>query len=266
MADVTEAARKLRRDIPARSNEPNAAGRWSCAGLTARRLSRDDCWKNCDYRAMAILSRELGVLFIQTPHTGSTAIGKLLREHLGGVRIPAEPPASGGGDGTVKHATLEELMTRGQITAEDRSGLVVAAGVRNPWDHVVTAFMRAQSGQGKWKGQRTAPRELDFEAWVRARYAPSLLKRVRGQMPHRPKDYLSGVDQIIRYEHLQEDFDELMRRVDAPPVEVPRVNVTTAKEEAAQHWSTYFSPASRAIVADAYADWIERFSYRFEGT
>lgn len=213
---------------------------------------------------MAILSRELGVLFIQTPHTGSTAIGKLLRERLGGVRIPAEPPASGGGDGTVKHATLEELMTGGHISAEDRAGLVVAAGVRNPWDQVVTAFMRAQSGQAKWKGQRMPPRALEFEAWIRARYAPPLLKRARGQTAHRPKDHLSGADQIIRYEHLQEDFDELMRRVGAPPVEVPRFNVTTAKEDAAQHWSSYYSPASRAIVADVYADWIERFGYRFE--
>ncbi|MEJ7752542.1 MAG: hypothetical protein WKF46_06310, partial [Candidatus Limnocylindrales bacterium] len=200
---------------------------------------------------MGILSRELGVLFIQTPHTGSTAIGKLLRQRFAGVRIPSLPE-SGAGDGTVKHATLDEIMAAGLITADERSGLIVAAGVRNPWDHVVTVFMRAQSGQGNWKGRRTQPRELEFEPWLHARYAPALKQRMRGQVPHRPKDYISGADHIIRFEHLQEDFDGLMRRVDAPPVEVPRVNVTAAKEEAARHWSTYYSPASQAIVAGAY--------------
>ncbi len=212
---------------------------------------------------MAILSRDLGVLFIQTPHTGSTAIGKLLRERFAGVRIPPAP-GSGAGDGTVKHATLDEILAAGLITAEDRAGLVVAAGVRNPWDHVVTVFMRARSGQGNWKGRRTEPRELEFEPWVRSRYAPDLRQRVRGQAAHRPKDYISGADHIIRFEHLQDDFDGLMRRVDASPAEVPRVNVTAAKEEAASHWSSYYSPASQAIVAEAYRDWIEHFGYRFE--
>lgn len=213
---------------------------------------------------MAILSRELGVLFIQTPHTGSTAIGKLLRQRYGGVRLPEEAPGSGGGDGTVKHATLDELLAADFVTADERGRLVVAAGVRNPWDHVVTVFMRAQSGQGNWKGRRTQPRDLRFEPWVRARYAPSVARRVRGQAPHRPKDYISGADHIIRYEHLQEDFDGLMDRVGATTVEVPRINVTVAKEETARHWSTYYSPTSRAIVAEAYSDWIERFGYRFE--
>jgi len=214
---------------------------------------------------MGILSRDLGVLFIQTPHTGSTAIGKLLRQRFAGVRIPS-PPESGAGDGTVKHATLGEIMAAGLITADERSGLIVAAGVRNPWDHVVTVFMRAQSGQGNWKGRRTQPRELEFEPWLHARYAPAFKQRMRGQVPHRPKDYISGADHIIRFEHLQADFDALLRRVDAPPVVVPRVNVTAAKEEAARHWSSYYGAASRAIVAEAYREWIERFGYRFEDT
>ena len=214
---------------------------------------------------MGILSRDLGVLFIQTPHTGSTAIGKLLRQRFAGVRIPS-PPESGAGDGTVKHATLGEIMAAGLITADERSGLIVAAGVRNPWDHVVTVFLRAQSGQGNWKGRRTQPRELEFEPWLHARYAPAFKQRMRGQVPHRPKDYISGADHIIRFEHLQADFDALLRRVDAPPVVVPRVNVTAAKEEAARHWSSYYGAASRAIVAEAYREWIERFGYRFEDT
>lgn len=214
---------------------------------------------------MAILSRELGVLFIMTPHTGSTAIGDLLQERFDGVRIPTRRASGGGGgDGTMKHATLAELLTQGHLSAEDRAGLVVAAGVRNPWDHVVTVYMRALSGQGKWQGRRTRPRDIEFEPWLRARYAPSMLRRLRGHAPHRPKDYISGAEHIIRYEHLQADFDALLRRVGATPVEVPAVNVTVAKKEMARHWSAYYSPAARAIVAESYKDWIERFGYRFE--
>lgn len=213
---------------------------------------------------MAILSRELGILFIQTPHTGSTAIGKLLRERFGGERIPSQATSpGGGGDGTLKHATLTELLAGGHLTTTDRAGLVVAAGVRNPWDHVVTIYMRARSGQGNWQGGPTRPRDIDFERWVQARYAPSLRQRIRGQAPHRVKDYIQGADHIIRYERLQADLDALLTRVGSTPVDVPRVNVTVAKEETARHWSAYYSPTSRAIVAESYRDWIDRFGYRF---
>ncbi len=66
---------------------------------------------------MAILSRDLGVLFIQTPHTGSTAIGKLLRQRYGGARLPEQPPGSGAGDGTAKHATLDELLAAATLSS-----------------------------------------------------------------------------------------------------------------------------------------------------
>jgi hypothetical protein len=69
---------------------------------------------------------------------------------------------------------------------------------------------------------------------------------------------------VIRFEHLQDDFDALLVRVDAPPVEVPRRNVTVAKAEAGRHWREYYSPRTRDVVARVYRDWIERFGYTFD--
>ena len=36
---------------------------------------------------MAILCRDIGLLLLQAPHTGSTSLGTLLREELGGKTV-----------------------------------------------------------------------------------------------------------------------------------------------------------------------------------
>ena len=36
---------------------------------------------------MAVLCREIGLLLLQAPHTGSTSLGTLLRQDFGGVKL-----------------------------------------------------------------------------------------------------------------------------------------------------------------------------------
>lgn len=225
---------------------------------------------------MAILCPELKLLFIQTPHTGCTAIGGRLREEFAGQRVPDESIRDARGRVIVqrKHATLRELMAGGLITPEQRRRLVVAAGVRNPFDMLASEYVRTTRGEqvggrrsrvveagSRNSGRGQAP--LDFEPWLRWRFATGLTERLRGSRYREARDFAEGVNSVIRFEHLQTDFEALLQRLGVMRrIEVPFVNPTVARH--GQHYSTYYTPGARAIVEDVYGHWLRRFAYRFE--
>lgn len=234
---------------------------------------------------MAILCDGLKLLFIQTPHTGCTAIGTLLRRRFDGVRVPEQHVrrADLDGDGGAKddtrivaarkHATLRQLMDAGLITAGQRKGLVVAAGVRNPYDMLASEFVRTTGTEDprRRKGTivprrdrfRKGARPTEFEAWLRWRFAPGLTGRLQGAHHVKPPDFAEGADQVIRFERLQEDFDALMKVLGVTErVEVPVVNPTVGRK--GRHYSEFYTPAARRIVDEVYDGWIGRFGYHFD--
>ena len=87
---------------------------------------------------MAVLCRDLGLLFVLNPATGSTAIGNLPREKYGAEWLPADDTPSV----RKKHSTLRELMDAGLVSAEERSRLGVVTSVRNPYDRLVSIYAK----------------------------------------------------------------------------------------------------------------------------
>jgi sulfotransferase famil protein len=212
---------------------------------------------------MAVIMRDVGVLFLQTPHTGSTAIGRTLVRTAGAERIRDDDRLPS----NAKHATLQELMDAGIVSAEERKRLVVAAGVRDPFDMLVSEFVRRMSGtqqraDGTVIKKSDAPTE--FSEWLRWKFRPRLAHRLRGHRYAEHRDHTQGADHIIRFEQLQADVDALMDRVGHERVEIPRINPTQGRAVERAHYSTRYSPADRKLVEAVYADWIERFGYRFQ--
>lgn len=226
---------------------------------------------------MALIVRDLGLLFIMAPHTGCTAIGDMLRKRFGGEFLP--PDDILGPDGTIlvprKHSRLPQLLAHGLLSADQRSRLVVAAGVRNPFDEQVSHYTHRERGyrarrddpetRRRLAGDRE-PQELediDFETWLRRRYVGRPWSRLVGETPKRPADFTEGADVIIRFERLQADVDALMERLGAEgPVEVPFVNRTGVRKKLP--YQTFYTPGALGIVADVFAERIARFDYRFE--
>ena len=87
---------------------------------------------------MAVICRDLKLLFIMTPRTACSAVGLMLREELGGEWFPPAPmrDAKGAIDVRQKHATLDELLDADLLTDEDRDRMLVFAGVRNPFERL----------------------------------------------------------------------------------------------------------------------------------
>jgi hypothetical protein len=69
-------------------------------------------------------------------------------------------------------------------------------------------------------------------------------------------------DRVIRYERLAEEIDEVFRTLGIPdPVALPRLR-SYAKER--PHYSTYYSDATRDLVARWYGREIDALNYEFE--
>ncbi len=223
---------------------------------------------------MAIICREIGLLLLQAPHTGSTSLGTLLRDELGGVKLLEERVRDERGRIVLrqKHQTLAQLIDAGLVSAEERRHLLVVVGVRNPFDLVLTEYARNREAGAISAWQRLLRRlpglsddfsRSDFERFVARRYAPNALYRLLGRRPFVPVDWTEGADHVIRFEAMQADLDEALRRVGVTkPHRLPHRNPTASRRDR-DYWSIY-TPRSRAIVAQAYARELAQHGYTFE--
>lgn len=72
--------------------------------------------------------------------------------------------------------------------------------------------------------------------------------------------YITSADYVMRFERLQEDFNEVLHRLGEEPIEIPRLNVTQGRDD---DYRTLFSPRTRKIVESVFAPDLERFWYEF---
>lgn len=224
---------------------------------------------------MAILCRDIGLLLLQAPHTGSTSLGTLLRTELAGEMLVGERVRDEGGRIVLrqKHQTLTQLMEAGLITPEQRRDLLVVVGVRNPFDLVVTEYARNREA-----GTLSAPQRLlrrltrhgtdftpaDVERFVRRRYDPGILFKLAGRRPFVPVDWTAGADHMIRFEAMQEGLDEALRRLGVTERHLlPHRNPTASRQDL--DYRTLYTDRARAVVARAYARELAQHGYAFDG-
>ena len=230
---------------------------------------------------MAILVRDKSFLFIMVPHTGCTAVGKVLVDSAGGEYLPAVPIKNASGTIIVprKHNTLPQLLAHSVLTPHDRLGMLVAGTVRNPFDWLVSQYLRFlpvragdQSGvvktaAGYIQGDpRMTGAPEEFEAWLVNRYRRPRrgpLGRILPKQSRKHVDWLEGVDAVMRFERLQGTFDELLRRVGiAEHLEIPVVNQTVSRE--GRDFREWYTPAARQIAEEAFSAYLKKYDYTFD--
>ena len=229
---------------------------------------------------MAIYSKRYNYLFIASPQTGSKTIAKTLRERLEGQQLP-EQDVKKNGQVVVKkhHCTLRSLVNQGQLSAEAAQSAFKFSGVRNPYDLLVSRYLKLRGrfaeGGDKARYAQRDPRkaeavalasQLDFPQWVAQANREALARQepLRG-----PMSFIEGCDFVIRFESLQPDFDEALRRIGiSPTMALPQHNVTAERLDGTQKrdYRSYYDEAAIAQVAMLYAPVIAQFNYRFDGT
>ncbi len=220
---------------------------------------------------MAVVSESLRYVFLLAPRTGSTALGLLLVRSVEGAWTPPRDVIAA--DGLLlaprKHTTLEQLVSARLLTAGEISGSFVFTAVRNPFDSLVSL----------WVKKRTTYQELlddpasfiNRSAWSRADVQFALdhsfdewiaRNHGEGSKPrHMYGPFIKSADFIMRFEDLKHDFAEAMKRIGVSSHhEIPSINRTEGREP---DYRSYYSERSRRLVEAVFAPDLERFDYRF---
>ena len=160
---------------------------------------------------------------------------------------------------------LSQLLEHGVLTSEARTPLLVASTIRNPFDALVSHFVKVQDRYTRDPDRRPASTKAsrEFESWLRFRFHPGLSWRIRGRKPEEAVRWTVGSDMVMRFERLQADFDVLMRRVGVQePIEIAARNVT--EQRARRPYQEFYTPGSRSLVEEVFAKDLAEFGYRFE--
>jgi sulfotransferase famil protein len=230
---------------------------------------------------MAVYSVEHKYIFFANPQTASKAIALTLRQKLGGKPLPEhEITHHGKIVARMHHTTYSQILAAGLLTEEQLSQLLKFTCVRNPYDLLVSKYIKHCFREGDdparypWlQGVEAVSADNSFPqwlAWISKRFE-EIDKLKKG-----PLEFLNHADLVIRFEALQEGFDEFLHRIGVTePMPVTEYNITkgrveggagapdAAKPKRKKNYTEYYDTACVEIVAKMYEPILQRFNYRF---
>lgn len=204
-----------------------------------------------------IVSHEHRYVFVELPHTASTAIRRELLANYGGSPV------------LHRHATYFDFERA--ASAVER-GYFVFSCIRNPLDVAVTLYHRCRSTGHSKAGNQHGGHGILHRLLIEKR-RHTLVERARSDFasffkqsyrhPHSDWSSLSHkrFDFVIRYESLQEDFCrvlELMAIAQKRPL--PCVNETPGKR---QDFVSYYTPEIMARAKRVFGPYMQEWGYRF---
>jgi hypothetical protein len=144
-----------------------------------------------------------------------------------------------------KHPTLSELQEIITMSNHDPKKYMVVSMVRNPFDRMVSWYYHALYKSKSFTGS--------FEDFCE--------KRLRRTSENLIPPY-KKCDHIIRYEHLQEDFDFFLKLIGLSPCKLPHHNKNADRPK--DHYITLHTKKTKEIISHYFASVIEMFDYKFE--
>ena len=207
-----------------------------------------------------IICRSRRFVFIRTRKTASTSMHSVLERHcvegdvvvrkrLRGELVPFTM-TSGKTHGPLAYA--RQFVPRGEW-----ENYFKFAFVRNPWDQAVSRFWHEHTFRARPPDAPFSKIRHDFRLWLELKRKTigiwHTLTGKRGEL---------GVDYVGKYETLEEDFQEVCRRVGIPYTVLPRMQSDFRTNKT--HYSCYYVPATRRLVAEAASSEIEEYGYFFE--
>jgi hypothetical protein len=204
-----------------------------------------------------IISHQHKYLFVEFPHTASTAIHGELQAHYGGSPI------------LHKHATYPEFL---KIASADEKSYFVFSCIRNPLDVAVTIYHKCRSNDfrsiGDWEGKHHFLRH-----WLIEQRKNALIESTRSdftshfmrtyRFPHSDWSSLShrDFDFVIRYENLQDDLARVLDLLEIEQIRrLPLVNITDGKRN---DFVSYYTPEIIPRARWVFGPYMQKWGYEF---
>ena len=143
------------------------------------------------------------------------------------------------------HSTAEQIKNKHIDIFDSYTKFCV---VRNPWDREVSRYKFIKRNKEHEQYEHT----LNGIKWFIQR---------RAGFPYTHYTHISHVcviDYILRFENIQSDFHEVCNKLNIPSKRLPHIQRSVHR-----HYTEYYDDETRSIVADRYAEDIERFEYKF---
>lgn len=137
----------------------------------------------------------------------------------------------------------------------------VFTAIRNPFDLVVSKF-----NWRKYHTNQIPDKKMDFKAWCVQTYSECSpitvddIRRFRTQ-----KSWVSNLEgevvlnQVLRYESLQKDFDKLCDNLGRPSMKLPHTNKTKRNRD----YKTYYDAETTDVVRKYFQEDLEYWGYSF---
>ena len=203
-----------------------------------------------------IVSDKHKYVFVETPHTGSSAISKELVEKYDGKKV------------LYKHANYHEFL---KIATQKQKKYFVFAGVRNPLEEAISLYNKFLTNHndiftdpskliknGGWISERKVEifrmvrKNKDFAEFVR-KYYPGIYT---SNININKKD----CDYILRFERLEEDFTKVLKKLKVKKKrKLPVVNKTNKKGG----FDQYYKGDLIDYAVEAYGPFMKEWGYDF---
>jgi hypothetical protein len=215
-----------------------------------------------------LLSVKYNFLFVHIAKTGGTSVRAALAplrwrdpmyipqfiasrlSHATGHRIASKLP---------RHARI--IAAKEMLPHELFEKLFKFAFVRNPWDLQVSSWHHL-----KRERPHLVEHLPDFESFLRWKLDPERPYQYHIDTSiERQTDYLRDLDDTIlvdfigKYENLQEDYEEVCRRIGINPPPLPHKRKATGRTDYRQ----YYDDATAQLLAGYFKADIEEFGYKF---
>jgi len=196
-----------------------------------------------------MISHKHKFIFITPPKTGSTSITYALLKFADIEKVFSQSNFKYTFDYVdefserSKHTSIRKMMEQMKI---DEYKLI--GSIRNPYDRVVSMWKTSHRGKGRGD-------QRDFSSWICFSGFNTKLDPLIDLFSYGGKVI---VDNFIRFENFQEDFNIVCDKIGIPKQELPHKNKSKHK-----HYTEYYDDETRQIVAEKYAKDIEHFGYEF---
>lgn len=215
-----------------------------------------------------LISDDKRVLFVHVPKTGGVSVEEAVRE-----ACPDARKKRAGATPIGRHATLSKILQQEpQATDYWTFGYV-----RNPWARMVSWYSMIDQWSRRWGPASGKPQDVRHggmrdgnDMWRAAaayRDFEEFILRGTEELPRVGKPQISYLrapkrgkeaDFIGRTETFAEDLQTVQRHLGIEPTPVPHRNKSRHGT-----YHDYYTDASRAKVADVYAEDIDLFGYTY---